>query len=257
MTSPAVNQREMLLLDQLDQVQRVRIASRVGNMVYVYRDSSATQDAVAYPTIDGSGLIAGDEALMVRVNNNYVVIGRIDSTRTTYPVGPASHLFAEQELVTVSSSNAENNIFSATIPANWFDANRHFRLEQEFDLLANNGGTQTFILRVYLGATKMFEDDSPNMGNQATVMPGRLVITIFTTGGTAQYMSGSIQIASKTAHSAVGLGDIGTLASVSSPFSGVAAENDEVDLTFRVTIQFNASGANLRWQAHHSNLFVQ
>lgn len=112
-------------------------------------------------------------------------------------------------------------------------------------IIANaSGANRTVRIRIYLGATLIYDDISNNMATGSSYpIVGRLALN--SNGSTsAQALTGTLYIG--TGAATTGWGNFGTDEIIAvTPLQGTAAVNTSTDQTFRITVTHSNASASL------------
>lgn len=152
---------------------------------------------------------------------------------------------------TVSSSSAENTIFTHTIPANVLETTRGLKFEMAFDLLMNSG-SPTLRIRVKFGATTLWDGVTTTFGTSSTRMPGWFEFMMGNqSANNSQGGSGYIYINNETTTGVTtGIGSIdddeATLGVGS--FAGTSSVDTTANRDFVVTIQMSVSNVAVEFR---------
>jgi len=141
----------------------------------------------------------------------------------------------------ITNTTSETTLYSYTIGAGDLSTDKTVELSIYGDILQNNG-SQSFVLRVKLGATTLYEDTSSAVSNSATRYPFSMKVRVSALGSTSsQWMSGEVMVPSPSA--TTGLGDANTdEGRIFAAIANSATEDSTGSLALAVTIQWtNAS----------------
>lgn len=140
----------------------------------------------------------------------------------------------------------EQTFYSYTIPANLLSTKRAVRLTIAGDYLNNSGGTRTITLRVYYGATKMYDDVTTTIAASATRRPFWWDFILGAEGSAAAQVLGAKTNLGNVGATTAGLGDLSAAPTIAgNVLFGTAAENSALDQLFSVTVQHSTNHASL------------
>lgn len=152
---------------------------------------------------------------------------------------------SEKDVVsTVTETDLLNS--SVTIGAGVLGTDRMLRAVLIGDYLNNSGANRTFTLKVKLGATTLFQDDSVSLTAGATRRPWRIEFELANLGApNSQFLFGKVDLGINTAPT-TGIGDLYTN-DMNGPWgtSGTAAVDTSSAQALAVTVTHSAADANL------------
>lgn len=160
--------------------------------------------------------------------------------------------------VDVVNTAAETSVFSHSIAANLLGTNGAVNLIVGGDYLNDSGAGRTFTLRIKLGATTIFADDSPSIGAGAARGVWTLDVILGNLNATnAQHLNGEFLLSDRTAPT-TGLGNLANVGGLISAAIGSAPTNPTVDTTsaqtLDVTVQHSTNNANLSFRKKYATL---
>lgn len=140
----------------------------------------------------------------------------------------------------------ETNFFSFSVPANTLGATtRGIRVKMRGYYLQNGVANSTIRMRVYLGATTMYDVTSPNFAQDANYHAWMLDCELNNLGATnSQSCTGFFTIGT-TAVPTAGIGSMFTVATYSGPFRGSSAEDTTTALTFKISGTLGNANASI------------
>lgn len=186
---------------------------------------------------------------MIRYNTTRAAFETYAAGSWVMTTTPVILLDKSYTTLTIASSNAENAIFTNTIPANYMGPDGAVRVRIFGTILNNTGNNRTVRIRLKFGGTTLYDDTSGNLGSTANARAFWIEILVMNAGATnAQKLTGFLTISSNGAPT-VGNGEVTTTNSLNSTIYGIAGSTDTTaDAVISVTNQFSASSANLVWK---------
>lgn len=153
-------------------------------------------------------------------------------------------LLARHAKTTVSDTTTETDILSITIPANTLGTDKQLSVDFGGLITNTSGATATCRLRIYLGATKMWDDVSPSLASNANGRGLYMRLLLANEGATnAQDLSGLVVIGGVGA-TAAGRGDIGSDEIAShAAIDGAATQDSTGELILRVACVMSVANA--------------
>ena len=203
-----------------------------------------------YDTIqeEGSGLT---QRTTLNIIGPFVTAADDAGNTRTNLTSKAAGAFATQNTTNdVVSTAAETSLTSFTVAANALGSNGWLRLNLVGDYLNNGGSAQTLRVRVKFGGTTVWDSTTANLANVANRRTVGMTVVLANKNATnSQAIGGFFWIGDNTAPT-TGLGSIGVTvgnsAAYATQFTGTdPAANTTSNQTLEVTVQHNASGANL------------
>jgi hypothetical protein len=143
----------------------------------------------------------------------------------------------------ITSSSAENTIYSFTVPQNTMTATGVLRLSMEATILNNTGGNTTITVRIKFGGTTMYDDVTPVMATSASRRSFRVNVYIANQNSvSAQILSGTAEVG-VAGTATTGYGDFGTDEIISrAPLGGTAAvDTSAAGRLLDITVQASSS----------------
>jgi hypothetical protein len=213
-------------------VNGVLVLLNAGNTPSVSADTAANRPAAG---IAGRLFIdTTNNTLQRDTGSSWVTIG------SSYPYV----LSKSAATTTVSGTIAETNLISFTIPGGVMGTDGVLALNFGGNIANNSGANRTVRVRIYLGATLMYDDTSAAMVTGASYpLVGRLVLNS-NSSASSQRLTGTLMIGGGPA--TTGLGDLATDEIISTtPLQGTAAVDTSTDQTFRITVTHSNASASL------------
>jgi hypothetical protein len=159
----------------------------------------------------------------------------------------------------VVNTVTETNIFAYTVPANTLGTNKALRVQIKCDYLNNTAGTANVRLRIYYGATELWEDLGPTTTQDAARRPILIEFILFPRNASnSQSVGGIIKIGTAGA-ATTGIGNLGDDEIFANcPFRGIASatEDSTTELILKVTVVHSVADANISIRKLYSSVEV-
>jgi hypothetical protein len=162
--------------------------------------------------------------------------------------GPWQRTVASTQVVNIVG---EGDLCRFSIPANALGADRAVRLTASVRLLNNSGASRVFALRIKLGSTTVWGDNSASLATSADYRHMSLDCVLQNRASNAQELSGFIGATVPSSTTYGGKGDINATAAFLSPIGGSAAEDTTAVRDLALTCELFFASASLsaecRW----------
>lgn len=185
-------------------------------------------------------------------------VGVLAATATPMPRA----LSRSATALTITTTVAEETFYTTTIPAGTLVDARTLRLRLLGQMLNNSGAARTYIMRVKLGGTTIYDDSVNPAGAgipvSALVRLLDITLDLSALGSSASQMLWGTTWLTNLGATTVGRGDVGGALFFFMPFGsdGATAINMDVAQDLVVTIQPSFSSASYTFTRRHSLLEV-
>lgn len=175
----------------------------------------------------------------------------VESINETYP--RVVYSTGDAELITTTA--AEQTVFSYTVPANVLVPGRSYRLVLYGIYLNNTGSNQTITLKAKYGSTTLVDDATQNIGTAAAYRAWEVALDI-AAGATAQAQTACVRLGiSASSAATAGTGDFANAGACAPyPFYGSASEDACLAKDLVVTWTNSASSSNLHQYIYFKRL---
>ena len=157
-------------------------------------------------------------------------------------------------LLTIASTTTETSLYSFTIAQNVLSTNKMIMINLIGDRLDNAGSNTATVIKIKYGATTLWADTIPNIGNTATRHPVLFTILLGNKGATnSQILGGHLFMGDTGATTGLGLFAFtaGNVALTS--IFGSATEDSTTDKVFDITAQHTQSSASDEIRRHYAS----
>ncbi len=153
----------------------------------------------------------------------------------------------------IVNTAAETTLYTVSLDP--IVVNRSYRLNMTYDYLNNSGAVRNLTLRIYLGATKMYDDTIVSIPASATRHIGSLQIDIGPAGSTSAQICFGFIYMTNVGTTTAGVGDLTANATFfSQQYGGTAAEDWTSAKTFLVSLQHSTNNASLSFRRQFASL---
>lgn len=155
--------------------------------------------------------------------------------------------------VDVVNTTTETTILTKDIPPNALGTTGSVRLRIIGDYLNNSGSADTFILRVKLGSTTLYQDTTASLTASASRRAAHFELLLGNITASSQVLGGVIWL-SEAGGATTGLGGLNSNGALKAPIHGTASESTTVTKTLDITVQHTTANANISFRMKYATL---